>query len=142
MSKDINPKKQTQKQIEERIKYFMKIQSNKNVKPKNLNRIPNLSDYSTLIDPINISNESSKAIFINNLTLIMNNNRIESVKNNIPSGVNNITNKKTNDSTISTQTINNLNIPIRKTLSIPVSKELAKYTEPSLKKKRIIKINS
>ena len=140
MSKDINPKKQTQKQIEERIKYFMKIQSNKNVKPKNLNRIPNLSDYSTLIDPINISNESSKAIFINNLTLIMNNNRIESVKNNIPSGVNNITNKKTNDSTISTQTINNLNIPIRKTLSIPVSKELAKYTEPSLKKKELLKL--
>ena len=140
MSKDINSKKQTQKQIEERIKYFMKIQSNKNVKPKNLNRIPNLSDYSTLIDPINISNESSKAIFINNLTLIMNNNRIESVKNNIPSGVNNITNKKTNDSTISTQTINNLNIPIRKTLSIPVSKELAKYTEPSLKKKELLKL--
>ena len=140
MSKDINPKKQTQKQIEERIKYFMKIQSNKNAKPKNLNRIPNLSDYSTLIDPINISNESSKAIFINNLTLIMNNNRIESVKNNIPSGVNNITNKKTNDSTISTQTINNLNIPIRKTLSIPVSKELAKYTEPSLKKKELLKL--
>jgi len=140
MSKDINPKKQTQKQIEERIKYFMKIQSNKNVKPKNLNRIPNLSDYSTLKDPINISNESSKAIFINNLTLIMNNNRIESVKNNIPSGVNNITNKKTNDSTISTQTINNLNIPIRKTLSIPVSKELAKYTEPSLKKKELLKL--
>jgi Dullard-like phosphatase family protein len=140
MSKDINPKKQTQKQIEERIKYFMKIQSNKNVKPKNLNRIPNLSDYSTLIDPINISNESSKAIFINNLTLIMNNNRIESVKNNIPSGVNNITNKKTNDSTISTQTINNLNKPIRKTLSIPVSKELAKYTEPSLKKKELLKL--
>ena len=135
MSKDTNPKKQIQKEIEERIKYFMKLQSTSNVKAKKLNRIPNFSDYSTLIDPINIPNESSNAIFINNLTLIMNNNRIESIKNNIPNGLNNITNKKTNESTISTQTINHLNIPIKKSVSIPVSKELAKYTEPSLKKK-------
>ena len=141
MSKEINPKKQTQKQIEERIQYFMKLQSNKNLKPKNLNRIQNFSDYSTLIDPINIPNESSNAIFINNLTLIMNNNRIESVKNKIPNGINNITNKKTNDSTISTQTINNINMQIKKSVSIPVSKELAKYTEPSLKKKELLKLS-
>ena len=141
MSKDTNPKKQIQKEIEERIKYFMKLQSTSNVKAKKLNRIPNFSDYSTLIDPINIPNESSNAIFINNLTLIMNNNRIESIKNNIPNGLNNITNKKTNESTISTQTINHLNIPIKKSVSIPVSKELAKYTEPSLKKKELLKLS-
>ena len=114
MSKKINSKKQTQKEIEERIKYFMKFHSNNNTKMKNLNRIPNFNDYSTLIDPINISNENSKAIFINNLTLIMNNNRIENIKNNIPNGINNIANQKTNDSTISTQTVNNLNLPIKK----------------------------
>ena len=141
MSKKINSKKQTQKEIEERIKYFMKFHSNNNTKMKNLNRIPNFNDYSTLIDPINISNENSKAIFINNLTLIMNNNRIENIKNNIPNGINNIANQKTNDSTISTQTVNNLNLPIKKSVSIPVSKELAQYTEPSLKKKELLKLS-
>ena len=30
MSKDLNSKKETQKQMEERIKYFMKLQSNRN----------------------------------------------------------------------------------------------------------------
>ena len=69
----------------------------------------------------------------------MNNNRIESVKNNIPNAINDIIKDKRNDSTITTQTINNLNFPIKRTVSIPVSKELAKYTEPSLKKKTIVK---
>ena len=50
MSKEIKSKKETQREIEERIKYFMKFQSNRNVKPKNLNRIPNYNDYSTLIN--------------------------------------------------------------------------------------------
>ena len=72
MSKDLNSKKETQKQMEERIKYFMKLQSNRNSKQKKLNRIQNFNDYSTLIDPINIQKEGSNAIFINNLTLIMN----------------------------------------------------------------------
>jgi Dullard-like phosphatase family protein len=141
MSKEKNSKKEKQSQIEERIKYFMKLQSNKNVKQKNLKRIPNFHDYSTLIDPINIQNEGTNAIFINNLTLIMNNNRIESVKNNIPNAINDIIKDKRNDSTITTQTINNLNFPIKRTVSIPVSKELAKYTEPSLKKKQLLKIS-
>ena len=141
MSKEKNSKKEKQSQIEERIKYFMKLQSNKSVKQKNLKRIPNFHDYSTLIDPINIQNEGTNAIFINNLTLIMNNNRIESVKNNIPNAINDIIKDKRNDSTITTQTINNLNFPIKRTVSIPVSKELAKYTEPSLKKKQLLKIS-
>ena len=114
MSKEINSNKEKQKQIEERIKYFMQFQSNKNIKQKNLNRIPNFNDYSTLIDPINIQNEGSNAIFINNLTLIMNNNRIENVKNNIPNKINNIIKEKPNESTLSTQTINNMNLPIKK----------------------------
>ena len=138
--KEINSKKETQKQIEERIKYFMKFQENKNIKQKNLNRIPNFNDYSTLIDPINIQNNGSNAIFINNLTLIMNNNQTEKVKSNIPNGMNNIIKEKPNESTISSQTINNLDIPIKKSVSIPISKELAKYTEPSLKKKQLLKI--
>ena len=141
MSKEIKSKKETQKQIEERIKYFMKFKSNKNIKQKNLNRIPNYNDYSTLIDPINIPNEGSNAIFINNLTLIMNNNRIENVKNNIPNKIDNIIKEKPNESTLSAQTINNMNFPIKKTVSIHVSKDLAQYTEPSLKKKQLLKIS-
>ena len=141
MSKDINSKKETQKQMEERIKYFMKLQSNRNSKQKKLNRIQNFSDYSTLIDPINIQKEGSNAIFINNLTLIMNNNRIENVKNNITNGISNISNNKENDDTVRNQIINNLNIPIKKSVSIPVSKELAQFTEPSLKKKELLKIS-
>ena len=138
--KEINSKKETQRQIEERIKYFMKFQENKNIKQKNLNRIPNFNDYSTLIDPINIQNKGSNAIFINNLTLIMNNNQTGKVKNNIPNGINNVIKEKPNESTISSQTVNNLEIPIKKSVSIPISKELAKYTEPSLKKKQLLKI--
>ena len=140
MSKEIKSKKETQREIEERIKYFMKFQSNRNVKPKNLNRIPNYNDYSTLIDPLNIPNEGSNAIFINNLTLIMNNNRIENVRNNIPNKIDNIIKEKPNESTLSSQTINNMNLPIKRTVSIHVSKDLAQYTEPSLKKKQLLKI--
>ena len=138
--KEINSKKETQRQIEERIKYFMKFQENKTIKQKNLDRIPNFNDYSTLIDPINIQNKGSNAIFINNLTLIMNNNQTGKVKNNIPNGINNVIKEKPNESTISSQTINNLEIPIKKSVSIPISKELVKYTEPSLKKKQLLKI--
>ena len=96
MSKEQNSKKETKKQIEERIKYFMKLQTNENKKQKNLNRIPNFSDYSTLIDPINIQKDTSKPIFINNLTLIMNNNRIENIKDNIQNGLNNTIKEKPN----------------------------------------------
>ena len=140
MSNEHNSKKETKKQIEERIKYFMKLQTNENKKQKNLNRIPNFSDYSTLIDPINIQNDTSKPIFINNLTLIMNNNRIENIKDNIQNGLNNTIKEKPNESTISTQTIKNLNIPLKKSISIPVSKELAQYTEINLKKKKLEKL--
>ena len=140
MSKEQNSKKETKKQIEERIKYFMKLQTNENKKQKNLNRIPNFSDYSTLIDPINIQNDTSKPIFINNLTLIMNNNRIENIKDNIQNGLNNTIKEKPNESTISTQTIKNLNIPLKKSISIPVSKDLAQYTEINLKKKKLEKL--
>ena len=140
MSKESKTKKETQKQIEERIKYFMKFQSNRNIKQKNLNRIPNFNDYSTLKDPINITSEGSNAIFINNLTLIMNNNQIENVKSNIPNKIDNIIKEKPNESTISSQTVNNMNLPIKRTVSIHVSKDLAQYTEPSLKKKQLLKI--
>ena len=140
MSNEHNSKKETKKQIEERIKYFMKLQTNENKKQKNLNRIPNFSDYSTLIDPINIQNDTSKPIFINNLTLIMNNNRIENIKDNIQNGLNNTIKEKPNESTISTQTIKNLNIPLKKSISIPVSKDLAQYTEINLKKKKLEKL--
>ena len=140
MSKEQNSKKETKKQIEERIKYFMKLQTNENKKQKNLNRIPNFSDYSTLIDPINIQKDTSKPIFINNLTLIMNNNRIENIKDNIQNGLNNTIKEKPNESTISTQTIKNLNIPLKKSISIPVSKDLAQYTEINLKKKKLQKL--
>ena len=118
----------------------MKLQTNENKKQKNLNRIPNFSDYSTLIDPINIQNDTSKPIFINNLTLIMNNNRIENIKDNIQNGLNNTIKEKPNESTISTQTIKNLNIPLKKSISIPVSKDLAQYTEINLKKKKLEKL--
>jgi hypothetical protein len=140
MSNEHNSKKETKKQIEERIKYFMKLQTNENKKQKNLNRIPNFSDYSTLIDPINIQKDTSKPIFINNLTLIMNNNRIENIKDNIQNGLNNTIKEKPNESTISTQTIKNLNIPLKKSISIPVSKDLAQYTEINLKKKKLEKL--
>ena len=140
MSKEQNSKKETKKQIEERIKYFMKLQTNENKKQKNLNRIPNFSDYSTLIDPINIQKDTSKPIFINNLTLIMNNNRIENIKDNIQNGLNNTIKEKPNESTISTQTIKNLNIPLKKSISIPISKDLAQYTEINLKKKKLEKL--
>ena len=118
----------------------MKLQTNENKKQKNLNRIPNFSDYSTLIDPINIQKDTSKPIFINNLTLIMNNNRIENIKDNIQNGLNNTIKEKPNESTISTQTIKNLNIPLKKSISIPVSKDLAQYTEINLKKKKLEKL--
>ena len=137
---NINKEKETQKQIEERIKYFMKFQSNKNIKQTNLSRIPNFTDYSTLIDPINIHNENSNPIFINNLTLIMNNNRIENIKNNIPNGNPNITNVKIEKTTISTQESKKAENPLKRSVSIPVSKELAQYTEPSLKKKKLQKL--
>ena len=142
MSKNLNSKKETQRHIEERIKYFMKYQSNKNIprQNSNLTRIPNFSDYSTLIDPINIKAESSKSIFKNNLSLIVNNNQTENNKNNIPNGNPNINNVKIQESTISTETIKKDEIPLKKSISIPVSKELAQYTEPSLKKKKLQKL--
>ena len=71
----------------------------------------------------------------------MNNNRIENVKNNITNGISNVSNNKENDDTVRNQIINNLNIPIKKSVSIPVSKELAQFTEPSLKKKELLKIS-
>ena len=114
----------------------MKLQTNENKKQKNINRIPNFIDYSTLIDPINIQKDTSKPIFINNLTLIMNNNRIENIKDNIQNGLNNTIKEKPNESTISTQTIKNLNIPLKKSISIPVSKDLAQYTEEVDTKKK------
>ena len=61
--------------------------------------------------------------------------------NSFPNGINNIIKQNTNDSTLSAQTINNINRQIKKTLSIPVSKELAQYTEPSLKKKELLKLS-
>ena len=121
--------KNPQEQIEERIKYFLKYQLLNNKKQKNLKRFQNNDNYSTLIDPINIKNEK---IYQN---VYSRNNK--NINDNNP----NPTKDKLNESSLSTQTVNKVTeVPIKKSISIQVSKELAKYTEPKFKKTEFLKL--
>ena len=139
--------KAVQEQIEERVKYFMKYQPQNNIKQKNLKRSPKSDNYSTLIDPIN--NQSNN---LSNLTQnIFNNfNRTQNINNNnsnnnviynkIETPITNKNKNYLNDSTLSTQTLNNLDLPMKKSTSFHVSKELVKYTEPRNNKKEFFKL--
>jgi len=123
--------KNPQEQIEERIKYFLKYQPSNNKKQKNLKRFQNNDNYSTLIDPINVKNEKiyQNVYSRNNNNNNMNNNNLNPTKD------------KLNESSLSTQTVNNIaELPIKKSVSIQVSKELAKYTEPKFKKTEFLKL--
>ena len=128
-SKEKNKKNREQQQIVERVKYFMKYQQNNNNKDKNLKRIPNYDIYSTLIDPINIQHDNKNNIFNNNFNFTQNLNGNQIIK------------EKLNDTTVDTQNYNILEIPIKKSISIPVSKELAKYIEPRSQRKEFLKIS-
>ena len=119
---NINP---VQNQLEERAKLFLKYQPKK---PKNLKRLQNYENYTTIMDPLNIKNE------IKSPTINSRNN------NNYNYNIN-LTKDKSNESSLSTQTLNNINeIPLKKSVTIQVSKELAKYTEPNFKIKEFMKL--
>jgi TFIIF-interacting CTD phosphatase-like protein len=108
-------------QIEERVKYFIKNQNQITSKKKNLKRAKKDDIYSTIIDSININNDV-KFPSINS----RNNNDIK---------------EKLNESTQSTQTKNMITeIPIKASISIPISKDLIKYGEPKYKKKTFSKL--
>ena len=120
-----------QQKIEERVKYFMKYQQHFNNKEKNLKRIPNYDIYSTLIDPINIQNNNQNNIFNNNFNFTQNIN----INGNVT------IKEKLNDTTLdNTNNFNILEIPIKKSITISVSKELAKYGEPKFQRKVFLKI--
>ena len=122
---NINP---VQNQLEERVKLFLKYQPKIPKKPKNLKRLQNYENYTTLMDPLNIKNE------IKSPTINSRNN------NNYNYNIN-LTKDKSNESSLSTQTLNNINeIPLKKSITIQVSKELAKYTEPNFKIKEFMKL--
>jgi hypothetical protein len=125
--KNIN-NKNPQEQIEERIKFFLKSQSPTNLKQKNLKRAHNNDNYATLIDSINLNNEKiSQYIYCRN--------------NNTENNNNNLIKDRLNESTLSTQTVNNIfDVPVKKSISIQVSKEMAKYTEPKLKRREFLKL--
>ena len=113
--------KSMKEQIEERVKYFIKNQNQITLKKKNLKRTKNDDIYSTIIDSINLNNDIK-----------------------FPS-INNINNKdskeKLNESSNSTQTKNMIQeIPIKVSISIPISKDLIKYGEPKYKKKTFSKL--
>ena len=147
--------KAVQEQIEERVKYFMKNQQQNNIKQKNLKRSQVSNNFSTLIDPINNQSNNLSNItqnFFNNFNKTQNinnnsNNDNSSNNNNIDTNYNKIetpiTNKNKNylnDSALSTQTLTNLDIPTKKSISFHISKELAKYTEPRNNKKEFLKL--
>ena len=137
--------RKVQELIEERVKYFLKYQpqTQNNIKEKNLNRIKNYDNFSTLIDPINSKNENINPIFINNfnLTQNINNTNINNIINNI--SPNQIINRENiNDSISFGQNNNSSEIPLKKSISFPVSKEeLAQYMEPRLERKVFQKIS-
>ena len=121
--------KNPQEQIEERIKYFLKYQPLNNKKQKNLKRFQNNDNYSTLIDPINIKNEKIYQNVYSRNNKNINDNNLNPTKD------------KLNESSLSTQTVNKVaEVPIKKSISIQVSKELAKYTEPKFKKTEFLKL--
>ena len=129
MSTNRNYFNKTQEQLEERVKYFMKYQPKINKKQKILKRLENNDIFETLIDPINIKNKEVHQIF---------NSRNDN------KDINNIneTKDKVNESTyLSTNTLNELkDVSIKKSISIQVSKELAKFTEPKFKRTEFLKL--
>ena len=129
MSTNRNYFNKTQEQLEERVKYFMKYQPKINKKQKILKRLENNDIFETLIDPINIKNKEMHQIF---------NSRNDN------KDINNIneTKDKVNESTyLSTNTLNELkDVSIKKSISIQVSKELAKFTEPKFKRTEFLKL--
>jgi hypothetical protein len=143
---NLNNKKNIQEQIEERVKYFIKSQPQKNNKQKKIKLSPYMDSLQTLKDPLNIQDD----YFIENCNNIFkktqinnndkkNNNILNDIIINTPK-----TNKQkinSNDSTLSTQTLNILDIPLKKATSIHVSKELSKCTEPRYKKKEFLKLS-
>ena len=125
--------KPIQEKLEERVKYFLKYQPQITKKHKNLKRMENNDNYATLIDPLNLrsdkinQNYNSRNDKINNTNI--ENDNINTIK------------EKLNESTLSTGPINYIiDIPIKKSVSIQVSKELAKYTEPRFKKTEFLKL--
>ena len=129
MSLNKNNINQTQKQLEERVKYFIKNESKINKKQKNLKRMENYDNFETIIDPIYQKNKEVYAIFTSRNGYIKNNNNINEIKD------------KINESTLSTKTLNDItDVPIKKSISIQVSKELAKFTEPKFTKTEFLKI--
>ena len=136
--------KKIQNLIEERVKYFLKYQpqTQNNKKEKDLKFIQKYDNYSTLIDPINIKNDNLNPIFINNINLTqnINNTNINNIINNISQNQI-IKNENINDSTLFTQKINNSEIPLKKSIAIPVNKEIAKYMKQRFERKIFYKIN-
>ena len=129
MSLNKNNINQTQKQLEERVKYFIKNESKINKKQKNLKRMENYDNFETIIDPIYQKNKEVYAIFTSRNNNIKNYNNINEIKD------------KINESTLSTKTLNDItDVPIKKSISIQVSKELAKFTEPKFTKTEFLKI--
>ena len=123
--KTINAKP-VQEQIEDRIQYFLKYQPK--ITKKHLKYFQNLDNFTTIIDPINIKNE----------TILQ---KINSRNINKDNNIVNITKDKLNESSLSTQTLNILTeVPLKKSTSIQVSKELARFTEPKFKKTEFLKI--
>ena len=129
MSLNKNNINQTQKQLEERVKYFIKNESKINKKQKNLKRMENYDNFETIIDPIYQKNKEVYAIFTSRNGNIKKNNNINEIKD------------KINESTLSTKTLNDItDVPIKKSISIQVSKELAKFAEPKFTKTEFLKI--
>ena len=133
--KNIN-NKNPQEQIEERVQYFLKNQPPIYSKQKNLKRHQNNDNYATLIDQFNTKNVNE--ILFPNIygrynNTENNNNKLDLIKD------------KIKESSFSTETLNNNNniiidIPVKKSVSIQVSKEMAKYTEPKFKKTEFLKL--
>ena len=125
--------KPMQEKLEERVKYFLKYQPQITKKHKNLKRIENNDNYATLIDPLNLRSDKINQNYISrndkNNNKNKENDNITSIK------------EKLNESSLSTGPINDItDIPIKKSVSIQVSKELAKYTEPRFKKTEFLKL--
>ncbi len=146
-------KKNIKEQIEERVKYFIKFQPQNNNKQKNIKRSPYIDNLQTLIDPINIRNNNIINNFDNNNNKLIR-NKTQNIENDIKHNkiLNNIMtnaplnipkkNANANDSTISTQTFPNLlDLPIKRSISIHLSKDYSKFTEPKYQKKKFLKLS-
>ena len=130
MIRKISNNNLVQNQLEERAQYFLQQQPIIPKKPKNLKRFQNYENYNTLIDPLNIKNEVK-----NSTSNIINSRNNNNYNDNI-----NLTKDKLNESSLSTQTVNNINDnPLKKSVTIQVSKELSKYTEPNFKVTEFLK---